>query len=59
MDLAVADHDLAARRVDQQLADPDRAVSAAVAATQDRLDARPQLVIRERLADALIVSPPI
>jgi hypothetical protein len=32
LDVAVADLDLAARRVDQELADPDRAVVAAVAA---------------------------
>jgi hypothetical protein len=42
VDLTVADHHLAPRRVDRQLADPDRPLVATVAATQDGGDSGPQ-----------------
>jgi hypothetical protein len=54
VDLAVADRHLAAGRVDQQLADPDRAVVAAVAAAQDGGDPRPQLLVEEGLLDVVV-----
>jgi hypothetical protein len=55
LDLAIAYPDLAPRRVDEQIADSPRPLSAAVAAAQHRPDARGHLLVVEGLADALFV----
>ena len=54
MNLAVADHDFASGGVDQELADPDRAVVTAVTAAQNRLDPSPELVIGKRLLNVIV-----
>src|SRR4029077_15084250 len=56
VDQAPADLDLATRRVDQQLADPHRALVAAVAAPQDRGDPGAQLLVEIWLLDIVVGS---
>ena len=53
-DLAVADHDLAAQRVDDEVADPAGPVAAGGAAPQDRADPRAQLAVDERLRQVVV-----
>jgi hypothetical protein len=53
--LAVAHPDLPPRRIDEQIADSARPLATGVASTQNRADASGDLLIVERLADALFV----